>query len=565
MSTSTLTLFAVVVMILDQTSLAEERPPAPKSAADALKTIKAPGMTIELVAAEPLVVDPVAFDWGPDGRLWVVEMRDYPNGLGWKAAGDPRGVPGGRVKVLEDVDGDGRYDKATLFLDDIPFPTGIKVWRNGILVTAAPTIFYAEDIDNDGTADKQVILYQGFGEGNQQHRVNGLRWGLDNWLYVGNGDSGGKIKSLKTGKVVNVNGRDLRIRPDENQIETQSGQTQFGRCRDDWGNWFGGNNSNPMWHYVLKDHYLRRNPHIASPNVKKQVSVQPGAAPVYPASRTLARFNDLSRANRFTSACSPIIYRDELISLPEGRRRMQSFVCEPVHNLVHREIVTPQGVTFTSRRLESEKESEFLASTDNWFRPVMIRTGPDGALWIADMYRYVIEHPKWIPKDWQRRLDIRAGDNMGRIYRVYPNDTKPRKTPKLNQLDTNELVKALDSPNGWQRDMAQQMLIWRGDRSAVARLEALAAGADRPTARLHALCTLDGLKAIRPQVLIRSLKDNHAGVRRHAIRLSESLVNDSGELGDAIVGRFDDTDALVQMQLAYSLGSWKDERAGRGL
>src|SRR5262245_27188370 len=222
-------------------------------------------------------------------------MRDYPNGITWKKEGDQFGVPGGRVKVLTDVDGDGRYDKAAIFLDEIPFPTGVKVWLRGILVTAAPEIFYAEDKDGDDKADERIVLYRGFGEGNQQHRVNGLRWGLDNWLHVGNGDSGGVIRSMSPGLMargqetgdrgqaneVNVAGRDLRIRPDTGELEATSGNTQFGRERDDWDNWFGGNNSNPMYHYTLDDHYLRRNPHLTTPQVRKQVSVMPGTAPVY--------------------------------------------------------------------------------------------------------------------------------------------------------------------------------------------------------------------------------------------------------------------------------------------
>src|SRR5262245_15168471 len=246
----------------------------PLSPEESLKAMHVrPGMKIELVAAEPLVVDPVAFDWGPDGRLGVVEMRDYPNGVTWNKEGDEIGKPGGRVKVLTATDGDGRYDKASIFLDEIPFPTGVKVWRKGILVTAAPDILYAEDTNGDDQADERKVVYRGFGEGNQQHRVNGLRWGLDGWLYVGNGDSGGVLRSLgariqapsgsegksvadgtrsvPTTTEVNVAGRDLGIRPDTGEIDAQSGQTQFGRDCDDWGNWFGGNNSNPMWHYVL--------------------------------------------------------------------------------------------------------------------------------------------------------------------------------------------------------------------------------------------------------------------------------------------------------------------------
>lgn len=540
--------------------------PPPKSPAEGLASIQAPrGYKVELVASEPLVEDPVAFDWGPDGRLWVVEMRDYPNGVTWNGPGDPLNAPGGRVKLLTDTDGDGRFDKASLFLDDIPFPNGIKVWRKGILVSAAPSIFYAEDTDGDGRADKRETLFEGFNPGNQQHRTNGLRWGLDNWLYQANGDSGGQVKSVKTGVTLNISGRDLRIRPDTGELETQAGQTQFGRNRDDWGNWFGGNNANPMWHYVLEEHYLRRNPHVASPENRHHVSVQPGASPVFPLSRTLSRYNDFNMSNRFTSACSPEVYRDTWLFPADASGGNHVFICEPVHNLVHREWMTPQGLTFTSRRLEEEREREFLASSDNWFRPVMARTGPDGALWIADMYRAVIEHPEWIPQAWQRKLDLRAGTDRGRIYRVVRDDSPPRKLPRLDQLDTLALVAALDHANGWQRDMVQQMLLWRADKQAVAPLQQLAQDSPRAEARLHAICTLDGLAGfdgLTAAVVTRALDDPHAGVRRHAVRLAErwlSQTNIDSQLVAALVRRIDDGDEPVRLQLAYSLGAW-DER-----
>lgn len=535
---------------------AEQFPEALAPDESLARIVTRPGMTVELVAAEPLVVDPVALDWGPDGRLWVVEMRDYPNGL------DDQGKPGGRVRVLEDRDGDGRYDHATLFLDDIPFPTGIKIWRDGVLVSAAPEIFYAEDQDADGKADHRQVLFRGFVEGNQQHRVNGLRWGLDNGLYVANGDSGGRIVSVKTGESLDIRGRDLWIDPDTGRMRALAGQTQFGRNRDDSGNWFGGNNSNPIWHYVLEDRYLRRNPHFAPPEVKRQISEPPGAAPVYPVSRTLARFNDLDKANRFTSACSPEIYRD--VRLGEAFQG-NAFICEPVHNLVSRQVLTAEGTSFRARRAEDEKDREFLASADNWFRPTMVRTGPDGALWITDMYRLVIEHPKWIPAEWQQRLNLRAGDDKGRIYRVFAEGHRPAPPSRLDQLSPVEWVELLESPNGWRRDMAHQLLVWRADPATVAPLVAKVGRGHSPFARLHALCALDGLRAVEPETLQGALSDPHPAVRRHAIRIAERQVADHPRLREWLLALRDDPAPPVRRQLAYTLGELEGREAAEAL
>jgi putative membrane-bound dehydrogenase-like protein len=531
--------------------------PGPKTPQASLRSIRTrPGFEVELIASEPLVQSPIAFAWGADGKLWVVEMGDYPLGV------DGKGKPGGRVKYLESTKGDGKYDKATLFLDNLSFPTGVTPWRKGVLVTCAPEIFYAESTSGHGRADRREVLFTGFIRGNPQHRLNGLWWGLDNWLYGANGDSGGTIRSKAGGAEVNIRGRDFRIRPDDGIIDAQTGQTQYGRCRDDWGDWFGCNNSNPMYHFVFADQYLRRNPYFAAPDPRVPVSVTPGAAPVYPVSRTLPRFNDPGAANHFTSACSVTIYRDDLFGPAFAGN---SFVSEPVHNLIHREIMAAEGVTFKSRRAVDEQQSEFLASSDNWFRPTTIRMGPDGALWIADMYRQVIEHPEWIPKDWQKSLDLRAGHDKGRIYRVYPVGQRPRPIPRLDRLDAAGLVAALDSPSGWQRDMAQQLLVERRDRTAVPLLEKMAADNERPLARLHALCTLDGIAELKPAVVQRALADPHPGVRRHAVRLCETRLAKASELGDTLIKLVTDPEPAVRMQLAYTLGDWEDPRAGRAL
>lgn len=513
----------------------------PLGPAAALATMRVPaGYRVELVAAEPLVEDPVAFDWGPDGRLWVAEMRDYPNGLTWHKPDDPLDAPGGRIKILTDTDGDGRYDEATVFLDGLSYPTGVKVWDRGVLVTAAPEIFYAEDTDGDGMADRREVWYRGFARSNQQHRVNGLAWGLDNWLHVANGDGGGVILSQERREEVDIRGFDLRLNPFTKEHEPLNGRTQCGRYRDDWDNWFGCNNSNPLWHYPYPWHLLRRNPEVTVPRAYVDVPKEPGAAPVYPVSPTLERFNDFDRANRFTSACGPAIYRD--ILLGEGVHG-NAFICEPVHNLVSRQVLVTKGATFSSDRHPDERTSEFFASADPWSRPVSVRTGPDGGLWIADMYRFVIEHPEWIPQEWQKRLDLRAGSELGRIYRIVPDRPESPPIPKLEDLGAAGLVAQLESPNGTVRDLVHQMLLWRGSREAVPQLKKMAGSGVRPTAQVQALGVLDGLGALDAETLRPALAGNHPGVVRHAVRLARGRIPVSdlaipdGMLDDAFVAR----------------------------
>ncbi|MBX9790416.1 MAG: HEAT repeat domain-containing protein [Pirellulales bacterium] len=529
--------------------------PEPKSPTAAQRAlVPRPDMIAELVAAEPLIEDPVSFDWDTQGRLWVIEMRDYPSGVD--------GRPGGRVRVLDDTDGDGRYDRSSIFLDELRYPTSVFTWRKGALVLAAPDLLYAEDRDGDGQADHTEVLFTGFARGNPQHLANGLVWGLDNWIYGANGDSGGRVRAAAGGEENPIGGRDFRLRPADGSFEPIEGFTQFSRPRDDWGNWFGCSNANPFWQYVLSDHYLRRNPHVAGPDSRVDVSDNPGVAPVYPLSRLLERFNDPHTANRFTSACGATIYRDELLG---ASFTGNVFISEPVHSLVHREIMAAEGVRFVSRRAADEQRSEFLASTDNFFRPTTIKTGPDGALWIADMYRYVIEHPEWIPAEMQEKLDLRSGSDKGRIYRVYPIGAEPRPIPKLAQLDTAGLVAALESANGWVRDKAQQLLVECGGQDAVAALETLVRTAPRPTARLHALCTLDGLAVVSGEILTTALSDSHPGVRRHAVRIAEAQVEASPAVAAALLRLVEDSDPLVQLQLAYSLGQWTSPAAGEAL
>lgn len=555
---------AVLVPVkLDTTSALQPDPP-PKTPAESLAMHQVrEGFVVELVAAEPLVIDPVAIAWGADGKLWVVEMADYPSGM------DGNGKAGGRVRYLQDTSGDGKYDKSTLFLDGINFPTGVLPWNKGVLVTAAPEIFYAEDSDGDGKADVRQTLYSGFFEGNQQLRVNGLRYGLDNWIYCALGSHHGgyaadtKIRSAKSEAMIHVGGRDFRIRPDTGLLDPLAGPSQFGRNRDDWGNWFGVQNSYPLWHYVLEDNYTRRNPHIAPPDPRKQLLL-PANPKVYPVTSE-KRFHSFEQSGHFTSACSAMIYRDELLF--GGGETQHSFTCEPFHNLVHHAVLRDDGVSFHAERAKEEQQSEFFASADRWCRPVMARTGPDGTLWIVDMYRYMIEHPQWLPKAGQEELKpyFRSGDDRGRIYRIYPQGTSPRQVPQLSSMNVEQLVAQLESPNGWQRDVAQQLLVERQDANALPPLTKLAAGSDVALARLHALCTLDGLNALNVDVLERALRDPHPGVRRNAVRLAEPLAAQHPELIGLVLPLAHDADAKVRLQVACSLGQWQDPRIGEAL
>ena len=532
-----------------------ERIPAPIPKEKALATMEVhPDLEIELVAAEPMVMDPIDIAWGPDGRMWVVEMADYPLGT------DGKGKGGGRIRFLEDTNRDGRYDESTVFLE-APFPTSVFPWRDGVLVTTAPDLVYAEDTNSDGKADNVEILYTGFNLGNQQHLVNGMQWGPDAKIYLANGDSGGIVRSVKTGKTVDIAGRDLRIDPDYGSLEAISAGTQFGRNRDSWGNWFGNSNSWPGWHFALDDHYLQRNPHVAYTSTRVFLPQVPTAGPVYPISRTLSRFNDYEKANRFTSACGYMIYDDPVLG-PDFVGN--SFIAEPVHNLVSRAIVYPEGASFQSKRAPEEMESEFLRSIDNWFRPTAIRAGPDGALYVVDMYRFAIEHPEWIPEDWQRKINLRDGHDKGRIYRIARKGTKRLPTPDLTPLSTGELVEALHSEIRWVRDQAFQMLRLMDDEKVASTLRRAVESAPQPETRVLAFWILDDMDELNQATLLRGLNDEVANVRAQAVKFAEEFLDNEVILAKVAQLAHDES-AHVRKQVAYTLGESESKIAGNAL
>jgi putative membrane-bound dehydrogenase-like protein len=435
-------------------------PPSPLTPQQAQKQFRlAPGLRIELVACEPQIESPVAMCFDEDGKLWVVEMPDYPNG---PAKGEK---PRGRIKVLEDRDGDGFYETATVFADNLLFANGLMRWKDGVIVTAAPHIVWLRDTKGTGKCDKQEVLYEGFAAQNPQLRVSHPVLGLDGWVYCANGLRGGKVTRAgdPNAKPVDLSGRDFRFHPLTGAYEAISGLGQFGNTFDDWGNRFVCDNRHHLRHVVMPHWALARNPYLPATEVVEDISVldrDPGplssGGRVYPISKNWTTSN--LHAARFTAACGVMIYCSPLL----GKEHYgTALTCEPTGNLVHQEVLTPHGATFTSKPMRPGVE--FLATPDDWCRPVSLAHGPDGALYVVDMYRAVIEHPDFMPPELKNRPDLTLGRDKGRIWRIVPEKHKSEAMrPGLSKATTAELVKLLDHENAWWRTTAQRLLLERG-------------------------------------------------------------------------------------------------------
>jgi putative membrane-bound dehydrogenase-like protein len=498
-------------------------PSSPVSPEDSLKFFQLdPACRIELAAAEPQVIDPVAVRFGEDGRMWVVEMRDYPHG-------PPKGQPGtSQIKVLEDRDGDGRYEHATVFADKLLFPTGLQPWKGGMFVTLAGRVAYLKDADGDGRADIDETWFTGFAQENSQLRANHPRFALDNHIYVANGLRNGKVVNVRRSgapsyaKPIDISGMDFRFNPLTGDCETVSGHSQFGLTFDDYGNRFFCTNRNPLVHVVLEQRYLKRNPAAAVPSVVQDVAAAGEQSRVFPISRAWTTSN--LHAGQFTAACGVEIYRgDALTRAFYG----DAFTCDPTGNLVHREVLGPLGATFKSE--PAYKDREFLASTDEWFRPVNLTVGPDGGLYVVDMYRAVIEHPDFVPDELKKRPDLMLGSDRGRIWRIVSKSHVHSPRPHLSRAKSEALVEALQHSNVWQRETAHRLLVERQDKAAAPTLEAAVRDMKRGMpARIQALWTLEGLASLSPELLLEILKDEIEWVRvaEQALLLCERRFDD---------------------------------------
>jgi putative membrane-bound dehydrogenase-like protein len=542
--------------------------PGPLSPREEQLTFRVPkGFRIELVACEPQVVDPVAFAFDEEGRLFVAEMHGYPNG----GVGTGK-ITSGQVKLLEDRDGDGFYERSTVFAEGLRFPTSVMPWKGGLLVANAPELLFLADTTGNGKADHRRVLYSGFDVANIQAMVNSLQWGMDNWVH--GGGAAGVIRSAEKPDLqpVTLRGRGIRFHPDiPGSLEPTSGGGQYGLAATEFGQWLTATNSQHLRQIVLPDLYLRRNPALAVSAVTLDIPDHGAACKVHRISpfeawrveRTRRRkggeggfdprnfpATELVPGGFITSACSPVVYLAD--RFPKAYRG-NTFVCDPANNLVHRDVLEERGATFVAKRAETD--CEFLASTDNWFRPVWLAVGPDGALYVADFYREVIETPLSLPEDMKQKLkESLRSQKRGRIWRIVPEGEPVRRRPSLGKAPGEELVKHLADANVWWRLTCQRLLVERQDKGAVPALRKLVHKATLAAARAHALWTLHGLGALADEEIEKGLQDSSAGVREQALQLAERRLKDSQRLQKAVAVMKSDPSPRVRFQLAFSLG-----------
>jgi putative membrane-bound dehydrogenase-like protein len=526
-------------------------PPLPPE--EALKSFRLqPGFRIELIASEPLIQEPVAIAFDGDGRIWAAEFTGYmPNTEG---SGEDAAV--GRIVVLEDTDSDWKMDKRTVFLDKLVLPRAIGFVRGGVLVAEVPMLYYCRDKDGDLKCDEKIVVADDYGtNGNPEHSANGLIFGLDNWIY-----SAAHPQRFR----YEISG-DGSLKWMRSKVSTKG---QWGISQDDFGRFYYNTNSEILRADCVPSHYFSRNPNFkGTAGINVQAVKDQSAWPVRPTPGVnrgyrAGQLRSDSTLATVTAACGPGVYRGGQFPAEFSGN---VFVCEPCGHLVKRNVISVEDGLISGRN--PYEKAEFLGSLDERFRPVNACTGPDGALYIVDMYRGIIEHRLFLTTYLKKQIAERGLDkplHLGRIYRVV-HDGKPFSDvhPKMSADKSAELVKHLSHANGWWRDTAQRLLFERRDFSAVPILRQLALSGSQPLGRIHALWTLEGLNRLDNATLLAALKDPDANVKATAIRLCETLLKrpQAAEILPQLLEHAGDKRLEIQLQLAFTLGESADANA----
>lgn len=523
---------------------------------------------IELFAAEPLVQDPVEMVIDERGNIYVVEMPDYPY-----QPEEPEGK--GRIKILLDRDNDGQIDDAVIFADGIKDATSVQPWKGGVLVTAAPYIYFMKDTNGDYVADEKEVVFSGFFQENQEAQITNLRFNIDNWVYAANHGRSADVlfSGDSTQTPFKMQGADFRFRLDKGLYEPETAAAQFGQALNNWGHRFFTQNTLHIQQAVIPWRYLNRHTHLPSKKAVKNISdhdlkmYQITEAPYWRIERSRRRQEkydeqNLGRIeyvdNHFTGASGGTHYGGDLFP---AEFQGNIFTGEVMGNLVHRDVLTlpSDEVTYVARRGEKEQQSEFLVSNDQWFRPAHFTVGPDGALYVVDMYRQHIETPLSIPEDLKEDMDFMRGSDQGRIYRIVPKNSEVKLD--LNTLQsaqsTENYVQWLTHPNQWYRLHGQRLLLERQDQKVIPEVKDIFESNEDERARLHALYVLEGMNELTPDIIKRALTDVHPRVREHGLMLAESCTSC---FEDMVVSTAD-PDLRVVFQSALSLGSIESEKS----
>ncbi|MBJ06478.1 MAG: hypothetical protein CMO40_05070 [Verrucomicrobiaceae bacterium] len=565
--------------------------PQPLSPAESARRLVLPeGFQIDLIASEPVVKEPSGIAFDGDGRLFVCELHGYNieghidtqelNKTGeldktvrrirWEFEGGRIAEEAARqqygvVKLLRDTDGDGIMDEAEVWADNIPPCYGIVAARGGVIVTCAPHILFLADRDGDGKPDVRETLYTGFKVNTVERGINNPIWGLDGWIYVGSGSGGGTITGPRLEKPFQLGGSDFRIRADGSAIEHVNGSVStFGLTMNDIGDRFPSSGGNPARYALpLPRSYLARNPHVATPGSTQVAAdygngfrisephpwrVKRGSDPAW------VKFYGQreTSSNYFSGGCSTTFYGGRLF--PE-QYHGNLFYCEPSLNIIHRTVLTRDGSGYRARRSPGERQSEFLASTDQWFRPMNLRVGPDGALYIVDMYREIIEDYSAVPRFLQQQYGLNKGNAHGRIWRLRPNGQPGVLKVDLAKATVEELTQDLGDENPWRRSTAQRLLLERSDGDARAPLARLIRDAGTPPPGvIRGLQVLGVLKLLEPSDVLVALGHVDYGVRIHGLRLAAPWLDSDQDLRSHLTGMSEDPDPRVRLELAMTLG-----------
>ncbi|PQO42314.1 PVC-type heme-binding CxxCH protein [Blastopirellula marina] len=519
----------------------DQKTPPPRSPEEELAAfVIEPGYRVELVAAEPLIMDPVAVAFDSKGRMFVAEYADYPIG-----PEDENAPPLSRIVWLEDTDGDGRMDKRHLFADELDFCHSIMPHAGGILACNETEILLLKDTDNDGQADIRETLFSGFVPAHAQMHIGCPQWGLDNRIYLNYGV--GEITGPEGTEPTKLPRQEFWFDPLTYEFGAASGLGQYGNTINVWGDRLFSTNRHPIITTTMTSEEASRNRFAPVRSIQYDVAPSGGNSKVFPL--VAMKSNWLSHAGTHTSACGTTAYIGD--GLGEAMQN-SVFACEPIGHLVTRTIVSRDGVKLTSQR--AREEADFLAATDQWFRPASLATGPDGMLYLADMYRLWVEHPKFLPPEIAEKIEWRAGEDRGRIWRIVPAEAHVRSTYQVPQ-GTKEVADMLEDSNGWRRRMAQQMLVESKATGAASRLREMVGDGEAVFGRLHALWTLEGLGQLDEASILTALKDASPEVRAAAVRLAARHWSEQASLSLAVFPMVADESVWVRYQLALALGT----------